>query len=355
MTLSFSVEPPVNRKRAAVALTALCTLALASVVSRPARAQTVVIKMATIVPKNSVWDTALGDMAADFKKDSGGLVEVKIYAGSVQGDDADVVRKMKGGVLGGSLLSGAGLHIIDHGITALTIPMMFDNYDEVYGVLETMRPEYEKAAADQGFIILSWADAGFVHFLTTEPVKTPDDLRKLKIFTWQDDSSGATDLWKSAGFTAVPLPSTEITSALETGLITALPTASEPASLMQWNQHAKYMLDINWGILLGAVVITKDKWDKIPPDIQVKLRADAIKAGAALREGTRKTDAAAVQAMKDHGLIVTEPDLPTWRAVVEPSWAKLRGGLVPVEEFDKVKAARDAWRTTHPVKKADAK
>ena len=192
-------------------------------------------------------------------------------------------------------------------------------------------------------------------------MKTPDDLRKLKIFTWQDDASGASDLWKAAGFNPVPLPATEITTALQTGLITALPTSTEPAMLLQWNQHAKYMTNINWAVLIGATVISKKTWDKIPADLQPKLRESAAKAGQKLREETRGADAGAVKAMQARGLTVVEPDIDAWRKTVEPTWPRIRGGLVPAEMFDKVKAARDAYRaknapqTPAPLKKADAK
>lgn len=321
----------------------------------------IVVKIASVVPKNSVWLQCLQDMAEDWKTISNGQVTVRLYGGGVAGDDVDVVRKIKLGTLDGSLLSVTGLHSIDKNVSAVTVPLMFDNYDEFYAVLDEVRPELEKKYEAQGLIVLNWADAGWVHFLTKEPVKTPDDLRKLKIFTWQDDASGASDLWKAAGFNPVPLPATEITTALQTGLITALPTSTEPAMLLQWNQHAKYMTNINWAVLIGATVISKKTWDKIPADLQPKLRESAAKAGQKLREETRGADAGAIKAMQARGLTVVEPDIDAWRKTVEPTWPRIRGGLVPAEMFDKVKAARDAYRaknapqTPAPLKKADAK
>ncbi len=341
-------------------LLAAVTAVTVTVPSRARAADTIVLKIATVVPKNSVWLQVLQDMADDWKTISNGQVQVKLYGGGIAGDDTDVVRKIKLGTLDGSLLSVTGLHTLDHSVSAMTVPMMFDSHEEFYGVLSMVEPDLDKKYEAQGMVVLHWADAGMVHFLTKEPVKTPDDLRKLKIFTWQDDASGAADLWKQAGFNAVPLPSTEITTALQTGLISALPTSAEPAALLQWNQHAKYMTNLNWAVLIGATVISKKSWDKIPADLQPKLRESAAKAGLQLREATQKTDAGAIQAMKDRGLTMVEPDVDAWRKTVEPTWPRIRGSLVPAEMFDKVKAARDEWRKTHApaapgVKKADAK
>ncbi|HVO30790.1 MAG TPA: TRAP transporter substrate-binding protein DctP [bacterium] len=340
---------------------AAVTAVTVTVPSRARAADTIVLKIATVVPKNSVWIQVLQDMADDWKTISNGQVQVKLYGGGIAGDDTDVVRKIKLGTLDGSLLSVTGLHTLDHSVSAMTVPMMFDSSEEFYGVLAMVEPDLDKKYEAQGLVVLHWADAGMVHFLTKEPVKTPDDLRKLKIFTWQDDASGAADLWKQAGFNAVPLPSTEITTALQTGLISALPTSAEPAALLQWNQHANYMTNINWAVLIGATVISKKSWDKIPADLQPKLLASAAKYGQKLRDATHDADAGAIKAMTDRKLIMVEPDVDAWRKVVEPTWKNIRGSLVPAEMFDKVKAARDEWRAKHPataapgVKKADAK
>ena len=53
------------------------------------------------------------------------------------------------------------------------------------------------------------------HFFTKEPVRTPDDMKKLKMFVWAGDDRYV-ELWKQAGFNPVPLPSTEIATAERT-------------------------------------------------------------------------------------------------------------------------------------------
>ena len=66
--------------------------------------------------------------------------------------------------------------------------MMYDSYDEVYYVLEKMRPRLESSLEAKGFVVLNWADGGWVHFFTQKPVATPDDLKALKLFSWAGDA-----------------------------------------------------------------------------------------------------------------------------------------------------------------------
>ena len=51
-----------------------------------------------------------------------------------------------------------------------------------------------------------------------------------------------------------------------------------------------------------------------------------------------------IAAMKKQGLTVVPTDPAPWRAAAERSWPVVRGGVVPADFFDQVKAARDACR-----------
>src|SRR5258708_37415901 len=99
--------------------------------------------------------------------------------------------------------------------------MMYDSYEEVYYVLDKMRPRLESSLESKGFIVLNWADGGWVHFFTQKPVAVPDDLRALKLFSWAGDAQ-AVEVWRSAGFNPVPPPSTENPTALQTRPVDAL-------------------------------------------------------------------------------------------------------------------------------------
>ena len=189
-----------------------------------------------------------------------------------------VVRKMRLGTLDASLLSAAGVADIDRSIFALELPMAYASYEELDFVLERMEPTIEKLYADKGFIVLGWADAGWVRFFSKSPVRTPDDLKGLKLLTWAGDDP-AVELWKAAGFNPVPLPSTEISTAIQTGLVTAIPTTPQAALLLQWYTHARYMCDVRWAVLLGGIVITKATWERVPAAARPAMLKSAHESG----------------------------------------------------------------------------
>ncbi len=339
---------PTERVGAWTAALLVCALAWTQV----SAAQPVTVKMATLVPDGSSWHQALKEMAEEWKTLSGGQVTVRLYAGGTAGDDPDVVRKMRLGTLNAGLLTAVGVAEIDPSVYARGVPLLFDSAEEVYGSLETLRPGFEAKLAAKGFVVLSWADGGWIRFFTKKPVARPDDLRSLKLFTWAGDTE-TVELFKAARFNPVPLPSTELATALQTGLVEAFSAPPSVALLAQYFQQAKHMTDLPWGMLMGAVVVSKDLWAKVPAELQGKLKASAEKAGARLREEMRSGEALDIEAMKKRGLTVVAVDeaaKAAWRQMLTEQLTKIRGPSVPAEAYDEAVKARDAWRAAHPRK-----
>jgi TRAP-type C4-dicarboxylate transport system substrate-binding protein len=339
-----------RRRVLLAALVAALAVALAWPSPPPVEAQgRVLIRMATLVPDGSSWHLILKQTAEKWKEVSGGRVQVRLFPGGVAGDDPDVVRKMRLGTLSAGVLTSVGVAEIDKSVYALGIPLMYDSYEEVYWVHEKMRAGLEAGLADKGFIVLNWADGGWVHFFTKEPVAVPADLQRLKLFTWAGDAE-AVEVWRAGGFNPVPLPSTEIATALQTGLVEALGSPPQVAVISQFFNHARYMTDLRWQLLLGATLITKEAWDRVPADVQPAIRQATEEAGARLRREIDEAEAKDVEAMQKRGLTVvpvTDAQKAEWHKLTETLYPEIKGKVVPAEAFDEAMRLRDEYRKQH--------
>jgi len=316
----------------------------------PAQAQTIRVKMATLVPDGSSWHLVLKQTADEWRRLSGGRVKVTLYAGGVAGDDPDVVRKMRLGTLQAGVLTSVGVAEVDPAVYALGVPMMYSSYEEVYGVLERLRPKLEAGLEAKGFVVLNWADGGWVHFFTKKPVARPDDLRALKLFTWAGDTEEV-EIWKSFGFRPVPLQVPDLITAIQTGLVEALGAPPQVAVLSQYYRHAPYMTDLPWQLLLGATLINKSTWERIPADLRPALLESARSAGRSLQMQIRKSEGRDVAEMKKRGLNVVAVDARAraeWLAFAESTYPRIRGRIVPNEIFDEAVRLRDEIRSTKP-------
>jgi TRAP-type C4-dicarboxylate transport system substrate-binding protein len=326
----------------------LCLAAVLLIITAfPARAAgEIVIKVATLAPQGSEWHKILQEMGAEWQKASNGKITFRLYPGGVAGDDADLVRKMRLGTLDAALLTVNGLSVIDRGVLGLEIPLAYSNYSELDCVLEKMGPDLERRMAAKGFIILGWSEGGWVHFFTKSPVRTPDDMRKLKMFVWAGDDEYV-ELWKKAGFNPVPLPSTEIATALQTGLVNAVTVNPQGILLLQWYKQVNYMTDFKWAVFLGGIVISQSTWEKIPAEMRPAVRQVALKAALRLRDFSRRTDQSDLESLKKNGVQVVSVDentLNEWRRLVEGILPHVRGSYLPADILDTAMKLRDQCR-----------
>lgn len=305
-----------------------------------------VIKMGTVAPEGSLWHEVLQQMGQDWSAATGGGVRLHIYAGGTLGGEVDMIKKMRIGQLHAVAMSGVGLSHLEPGVAALQIPLMFDSYEELDYVRDRVAPRLESSLRDRGVVVLNWGDAGWVHFFSKTPASSPDDIRKLRLFITAGDSESL-DLYKAAGMRPVPLAETDILTALQTGMIEAFDVPPLLALINQWFGLAGHMLDLRWAPLVGATVIDRKVWGRIPEKWQGPMLEAAQRAGGRLRGDIRKMGDDAIVAMQKRGLKVTTIDAATraaWRREVEAVYPKLRGPIIPADLFDEVRRLRDEYR-----------
>src|SRR5262249_12374432 len=129
----------------------------------PAAQKAVTLKLATIAPRDSSYHQSLQLMGEQWRKTSEGAVQLVIYPGGTQGSESDTVGLMQTGNLDASLLTAVGLVEIEQGVGALqNMPMSFRTLEEVDYVGDKLRPMLEQKLLAKGYLVLFWADSGWV-------------------------------------------------------------------------------------------------------------------------------------------------------------------------------------------------
>lgn len=304
-------------------------------------------RIGTLAPKNSLYHRQLLEVGEAWRAAQGGSAKYIVFPDGSQGGEAELARRMRIGQLQGALLSVVGLNEIEPSISALqSMPLLFRSWDEVDYVREKMRPAMEKKFLDKGFIVLAWGDAGWVRFFSKEPVFRPDDFKKMKFFSFAGEREQQ-EIMKSLGYTPVPLESSDILPAIQTGMINVVPSTPYFALATQVFNTAPNMLEINWAPVVGALVVTQKAWDDMTPAAQQALRVSGEKAGVLIRNKARQEVEDAVEAMKKRGLAVNKPNaeqLREWNELAEKLYPRIRGNLVPADTFDEVFRHIKAYR-----------
>ncbi|NJD05376.1 MAG: C4-dicarboxylate ABC transporter substrate-binding protein, partial [Methylococcaceae bacterium] len=256
------------------------SLLLAIVIAGPAAAEPVRIRMASLVPKNSLYHRALQEMGQTWQKVQGEGASFTLFTDGAQGGEADIVRRMRIGQLNAALLSVVGLRDIDTSVSALqSLPLMFRSWEELDYVREKLRPNMEKSFLDKGYVVLAWGDAGWVRFFSKEPATHPDDYKRMKMFAWAGEPEQM-EIMKGLGYQPVSLETADILPALQTGLISVVPATPFYALAAQFNGPAPHMLELNGAPIVGALVIAKPAWEAMSPAGREAFQAAALKAAA---------------------------------------------------------------------------
>ncbi|MGH9675874.1 MAG: TRAP transporter substrate-binding protein DctP [Candidatus Acidiferrum sp.] len=334
------------RKHRHIILVSLALLLYWSMTSAPAAAQTR-IRLATLLPQGSSQYQVLEKMGQDWRTATTGGVALTIYGGGAMGSEEDSVRRMRIGQLQAATLSVAGLSAIDPSVGALQkIPMVYRSLEEEEYVRNKMSAEMESRLEQKGFVVLFWADAGWVQIFSRQPISGPEDIKKTKVFVTADDINEA-ELIKTLQIQPVPLEWTDVLVSLQTGLVDVIPTTPFLCLAAQYDLAAKHLLQLNYVTLVGATVVTKRAWDALTPSQRDAMRAAALEAGKQMQIRSRAESGQAIEAMKKRGLQVhpVPPELEAqWRKFLEGVYPKIRGTLVPADVFDEIQDLLAAYR-----------
>jgi TRAP-type C4-dicarboxylate transport system substrate-binding protein len=176
----------------------------------------------------------------------------------------------------------------------------------------------------------------------------PNDLRKLKVFS-QAGAPEQFDLWKVSGFNPVALEATAIPQGLLSGTISSVPTVPIFALAAQLDSQAKYMLELNWAPLVGAAVVRKKSWDRVPSAFREAMLATATETGRQVKAAGRTESEAAVAAMVKRGLRVQPVSAEVnaeWTDLLNKLQSHIRGKIVPADMFDEAQRILKEYRAS---------
>jgi TRAP-type C4-dicarboxylate transport system substrate-binding protein len=328
-------------------LVTACTASLLFLaVLAPAPALT--IKLGSLAPDGSPWDTALKKLAVEWNRISGGQITLKIFPGGIAGDEPDMVRKIRIDQLQAAAISGIGLQQIANDILTLQLPLLIRTDEEFAYVLEKMRPTFDRLLEEKGFTALAWLLAGWATFFAREPVIWPEDLMKQKLQV-DDASPEMTQAWKKMGFHVVPLPTTVVMSALQSGMVEAFTLTPLTAAAMQWFALAPNMAGLRWAPMVGGIIVSNRTWQRVPDALKPELLAAIRAVLADLEQESRALEARALEVMKDNGLVV-HPLPPAaeeeWRRVVESGFSLIAGKSFSQEVYAEIRSHLAEYRTS---------
>ncbi len=316
----------------------------------PAAADNVEIRLATLAPDGSSWMKILGKGAAEIDKKTEGRVKVKYYAGGVQGDERDVVRKINLGQLDGAAVTSVGLSMVEESIRVLELPRMFATVEELDYVADKMWPYFVKKFEAKGYKLGDRGDVGWIYLLSKSEITSVGNLKSSKVWMWGDDAI-VRAMYKRLGISGVPLGVPEVEPNLTTGRIDACYGSPLAAVALQWNTKVKYMTSMPMSYGIAATVIKLDAYKKVTAEDQKLVLKISKGMQKTLRKQIRKDNESAKKQMERKGVKIsaTTPELLSdFDKAAKDVWADLTGKVYTKAELEMVLKYRDEYRAKNP-------
>ena len=326
-------------------LCAIVTLAAA----RPAHADNVELRIASLAPSGSPWMEVLDRAASDTKAKTAGRVSLKYFEGGQQGDERDFVRKIKLGQLDGAAVTAVGLSMIDESIRVLELPMLFASAEELDYVADKLWPYFQKKFEKKGFKLTDRGEVGWIYFLSKARVEKLSELRSQKLWLWGDDQLFSA-VFKKLGLNGVPLGVPEVDAALTSGRIDACYGSPVAAVALQWYTKVKYMTSMPMSFAIGATVISMDAYKKLSKDDAATVDDIGKKSSIKLRKTIRKANTDNQETMTRKGVTVSQTPAAMVDDFTKQSqdlWKEMVGKIYSQDELDTVIKYRDEYRAKH--------
>jgi tripartite ATP-independent transporter DctP family solute receptor len=276
--------------------------------------------------------------AEQVERASGGKMKVRAIGASALGPDVQMQQALIGGAQEMMVGSTATLVGITKEMALWDTPFLFSNAKEADAVLDG--PIGQKVNAklqEKGLVGLAYWENGFRNLTNSKrPITKLEDLNGVKLRVMQNNVY--LDSFKTLGANAVPLPFSELFSALETNTVDGQENPYNTILSSKFFEVQKYLSVTNHVYSPWIVLVSKKWWDGLSKDEQ-KVLADAAKASRDFeRKDTREEAGKALADLKAKGMQINE---------LSPAEAgRMRDKLTKVNASVSVSVGQDLWNDT---------
>lgn len=314
------------RRKAVIQLLSALTILAGIGLSQDANAADFKVKIGTLAPKSSPWGKVFETWVKAVSEKSGGRLEVQIFYNGAQGDEDGMVGKMKAGQLDGAAITGVGLSKVYKPILALQMPGLFSSWAKLDAARESLRPEFEKGAADAGFAIMGWGDVGAARtFSRGFQLHSPKDVAGKKPYAWKADVIVPAVYQVIGGSTPVSASIPEVLPNLNTGAIDMLTAPALVVEQLQWASKLDTISTDVTSYAIGALVMSNKSLDALPADLKAILTDTGKVAANALTKRIRSEDDAAFGRLKGKMTVVelSAGEKEVWKGIFKQVRSRL--------------------------------
>ena len=255
-------------------------------------------------------------MAEQVAKKSHGKLKIDIYPSGQLGTERQCLELLQIGSLAMTKVSAAVMENFSPKIQVLSLPYIFRDREHIFKVLDGPIGQQLLAEGSQYWLRgLAFFDAGQRSFYTKRPVRTPDDLKNMKLRV--QESVTAINLVKSLGAAPTPISFGELYTALQQGVVDGAENNPPSFYLSRHYEQCKYYTLNEHTAVPDMLIISTTFWNRLSEEEKGWLTEAAKEATIKQRELWAISEKEALDAVTAAGVEVIIPDKSLFAAKVE--------------------------------------
>ena len=268
----------------------------------------------------------LNKVTEEIEKETGGALSVRLHLGGslpintttiTPAVSDDVVQMGDDGYFLGNIPIGG----------VLRLPMLIQSLDEYQKAAAIMDPYLEKAFDRKGVIVLGQYLYPYQVAYSSKKLTSLADIKGQKIRVSSPEQG---EFIKRLGGVPVTIGAPEVPSALDRGVVDGVLTANTGGGNV-WKDLLKYNYRIGINYFNSVIIVNKERFNKLPPDVQVKVRKIVNDNMALITAAMQAEEEVLTKKFADGGMVITresKADLAEGLKLVAPywdEWAKNKG------------------------------
>lgn len=300
-------------------------------------AEKIVLKIAQDSSTEHPYQKGLEKFKEVLEAETGGAVEVQIFPNGQLGSEEQAIDGIKLNTLDATVVSAGNLAGFVPEVDLFNLPFIFKDQESFFRVLDGPVGDMvgKIIEAKTNSVILGYWTFGTRNAWNGKrPIRTPDDLKGLKIRVM--GSPVLLDTFNAFGAQATNMSWGEIYTAVQQGVIDGAESDVVDLLVEKFYEVTKYYSLTEHLIGAAPFIFSKKRYDSLPAHIRVAVLNAGVAAEAAEREAQQSFVDDAIVQLKASGIEFISVDKELFKAKVQPVYEKYADQVGGMELINQV-------------------
>ena len=296
----------------------LMVLALALVfVAAPAQA-VVTFKAGHVLAPVHPYHLGMEKFAELVDAKTKGEVKVEVFHSAQLGNERELVEALQMGTTDVCLISTAPMAGFSKDFLVYDLPYLFTSPAQAYEILDGPIGQASMEGIKKANLVgLAFWENGFRNITNSKrEIVTPEDLKGLKIRTMENKIHMAT--FRALGADPTPIASGEVFTALQQKTVDGQENPLTGIFTSKYYEVQKFLSLTEHFYSPAPLLIGKDAWDKLSPELQKAVQEAAGEAKVFQRELNQREVAQAQKELEAKGMTISTVDKAVWKEAMAP-------------------------------------